>query len=120
MDDGGVFSQGEERPWGHFCVLEDALHHKVKRIVVNPGQRLSLQKHARRREHWFILEGEALVLLNDEEIHLAVGEAVNIPEGAWHRVKNPGAVPLAFIEVQAGNYFGEDDITRAEDDYGRI
>lgn len=107
------------RPWGHFCVLEDAPRHKVKRIVVNPGQRLSLQKHGRRREHWFVLEGEALVTRNDEEILLPAGQAVNIPEGAWHRVKNAGDTPLVFIEVQTGDYFGEDDITRAADDYGR-
>ena len=109
----------DHRPWGHFCVLEDAPGHKVKRIVVNPGQRLSLQKHGRRKEHWFILEGKAILILNDEEICLSAGEAVNIPEGAWHRVKNPGDAPLIFVEVQTGDYFGEDDITRAEDDYGR-
>ncbi|HUJ90731.1 MAG TPA: phosphomannose isomerase type II C-terminal cupin domain [Syntrophorhabdales bacterium] len=109
----------DHRPWGHFCVLEDAPHHKVKRIVIQPRQRLSLQKHGRRREHWFILEGEAVVTRNDAEIRLSAGEAIDIPEGAWHRVKNPGTVPLIFVEVQTGDYFGEDDITRAEDDYGR-
>ena len=107
------------RPWVHFCVLEDAPRHKVKRIVVNPGQRLSLQKHGHRREHWFVLEGEALVTRNHEETPLSPGEAINIPEGAWHRVKNAGDTPLVFIEVQTGDYFGEDDITRAADDYGR-
>ena len=110
----------DHRPWGHFVVLEDAPRHKVKRIVVRPGQRLSLQKHGRRREHWFILEGKAVVTRNHEEILLAAGEAVNIPEATWHRIKNPGDVPLIFVEVQTGDYFGEDDITRAEDDYGRI
>ena len=109
----------DHRPWGHFCVLEDAPRHKVKRIVIQPGQRLSLQKHGRRREHWFILEGEAVVTRNDEEIRLSAGEAIDIPEGAWHRVKNAGTAPLVFVEVQTGDYFGEDDITRAEDDYGR-
>jgi mannose-6-phosphate isomerase len=113
-------SLGEERPWGHFCVLEDAVHHKVKRIVVSPGQRLSLQKHGRRREHWFVVEGEALVTLNGQDIHLATGDAVNILEEAWHRVQNLGEIPLVFIEVQTGDYFGEDDITRADDDYGRV
>ena len=110
----------DHRPWGHFCVLEDAARHKVKRIVVNPGQRLSLQKHERRREHWFVLEGEALVTRDNEEIPLACGHAINIPEGAWHRVRNPGTTPLVFVEVQTGEYFGEDDIIRAEDDYGRV
>ncbi len=109
----------DHRPWGYFCVLEEAARHKVKRIVVNPGQRLSLQKHGRRSEHWFILEGEALVSRNKEEIPLSAGEAVNIPQGAWHRIKNRGDGPLVFIEVQTGDYFGEDEVTRAEDDYGR-
>ena len=108
-----------DRPWGHFCVLEDAPRHKVKRIVVNPEQRLSLQKHGRRKEHWFVLEGEALVTRNDEEIPLRPGQAIDIPEGAWHRIKSSGSVPLVFVEVQTGDYFGENDITRAEDDYGR-
>ncbi len=100
-------------------MLDDGEHHKVKRILVNRGHRLSLQKHARRREHWFILDGEAIVTRDKEEIHLSAGQAVDIPEGAWHRIKNPGRKPLVFIEVQTGSYFGEDDITRAEDDYGR-
>jgi mannose-6-phosphate isomerase-like protein (cupin superfamily) len=110
----------DRRPWGSFHVLEDGSHHKVKRIVVNRGQRLSLQKHGQRREHWFILEGEATVTRDNEEIHLSVGQAVDIPEGAWHRIKNAGTKPLVFIEVQTGDYFGEDDIARAEDDYGRV
>jgi mannose-6-phosphate isomerase len=109
----------DQRPWGHFCVLEDAPRHKVKRIVIQPRQRLSLQKHGHRREHWFVLEGEAVVTCNDTEIRLSAGEAIDIPEGAWHRVKNSGTAPLIFVEVQTGDYFGEDDITRADDDYGR-
>jgi mannose-6-phosphate isomerase len=110
----------DHRPWGHFCVLEDAPRHKVKRIVINPGHRLSLQKHGRRKEHWFVLEGEALVTCNNEQIHLPCGAAINIPEETWHRVKNVGTKPLVFVEVQTGDYFGEDDITRADDDYGRM
>ena len=109
----------ERRPWGYFRVLDDGPHHKVKRILVNRGHRLSLQKHARRREHWFVLEGEAIVTRDNEEIHVSAGQAVDIPEGAWHRIKNAGRKQLVFIEVQTGEYFGEDDITRAEDDYGR-
>ncbi len=109
----------DHRPWGYFRVLEDASRHKVKRIIVNPGQRLSLQKHNRRREHWFILEGEATVTLNEEDIRLSSGQAIDIPEGALHRVKNTGSEPLVFVEVQTGDYFGEDDIIRVDDDYGR-
>lgn len=110
----------DHRPWGYFCTLEDGLKHKVKKIVVNPGHRLSLQKHRHRKEHWFIVEGEAVVTRNDEEIALLMGEAIDIPQGALHRIKNPGERPLVFIEVQTGDYFGEDDIIRAEDDYGRV
>ena len=109
----------DRRPWGYFRVLEDAPNHKVKRIVVHPGERLSLQKHLRRREHWFILEGEALVTRGTEEIRLSAGQYIDIPEGAAHRIKNPGDRELVFVEVQTGDYFGEDDITRLEDDYGR-
>jgi len=107
------------RPWGHYIVLEDHPEHKVKRIVVDPGQRLSLQLHHRRAEHWLMIEGEGLVTLNDEEILVRAGEAIDIPQEARHRVCNPGDGPCVFIEVQTGDYFGEDDIVRLEDDYGR-
>jgi len=107
------------RPWGHYVVLEDHPEHKVKRIVVDPGQRLSLQLHHRRAEHWLVIEGEGLVTVNDEEILVRAGEAIDIPREARHRVRNPGTVPCVFIEVQTGDYFGEDDIVRLEDDYGR-
>ena len=100
-------------------VLEDAPRHKVKRIVVNPGKRLSLQRHQRRAEHWYVVEGEALVTLDKRDIPLKAGQAVDIPRAAWHRMANPGKVDMAFVEVQTGDYFGEDDIERAEDDYGR-
>ncbi len=107
------------RPWGHYVVLEDLPDHKTKRIVVLAGQRLSLQRHRRRDEHWFVLRGQALVTRDDEELLLGPGEAVDIPRGAVHRVRNPGDEPMEFIEVQTGDYFGEDDIIRLEDDYGR-
>ena len=107
------------RPWGMYAVLEDATDHKVKRIVVNPGKRLSLQRHQRRAEHWYVIQGEALVTRGDEEIKVPAGQAVDIPRAAWHRVRNPGKGDLAFIEVQVGEYFGEDDIERKEDDFGR-
>lgn len=109
----------DSRPWGRFTVLEDASDHKVKRITVYSGKRLSLQKHARRSEHWMVIKGEAVVTLNESEITLKAGESVNIPAGAAHRVLNPGQEPLVFIEIQTGSYFGEDDILRLEDDFGR-
>ena len=101
-------------------VLEDRPTHKVKRIWVHPGQRLSYQRHFKRQEHWVILEGKALVTLNGEEILLGKGESVDIPHEAAHRIENIGDSKLAFIEVQKGDYFGEDDIVRLEDDYGRV
>ena len=109
----------EHRPWGYFTVLEDAPDHKVKRIVVKPGKRLSLQRHQRRAEHWYVIEGEALVTLDQRDIPLKAGQAVDIPRAGWHRMANPGKVDMAFIEVQTGDYFGEDDIERSQDDYGR-
>ena len=111
--------QVEARPWGTFEVLSDAPMHKVKRMTVAPGHRLSYQRHRRRSEHWFVVEGDAVVTLDGIEQVLATGEAVDIPMGAAHRVANKGAEPLVFIEVQRGSYFGEDDIERLSDDYGR-
>jgi mannose-6-phosphate isomerase len=109
----------DHRPWGYYQVLSDEPDHKVKRIVVFPGKRLSLQRHYRRAEHWYVIHGEAVVTRNDEQLHLQIGESVDIPRGAIHRVMNPGTGNLAFIEVQTGDYFGEDDIERLEDDFGR-
>lgn len=109
----------DERPWGFFEVLADEPHHKVKRIAVFPHHRLSLQRHRRRSEHWYLISGQAVVVLGDRKIPLACGQSVDIPLGVWHRIMNPGVVDLVFIEVQTGEYFGEDDIERAEDDYGR-
>ncbi len=109
----------DHRPWGYYQVLADEPDHKVKRIVVYPGKRLSLQRHKRRAEHWFVVYGEAIVTRDDEELHLKAGQAVDIPLMAAHRVMNPGTENMAFIEVQIGDYFGEDDIERLEDDFGR-
>jgi mannose-6-phosphate isomerase len=109
----------DHRPWGYYEVLSDEPDHKVKRICVYPGKRLSLQRHRRRAEHWFILRGEAVVTLGDREALLHQGESVDIPRGEAHRILNKGSVLLTFIEVQTGEYFGEDDIERIEDDYGR-
>jgi mannose-6-phosphate isomerase len=115
-------SEGEfsERPWGNYTVLsEDAPDHKVKRIVVHPGKRLSLQLHAKRAEHWFIVAGVAQVTVDGTVTTLTPGEAIDIPREAAHRIANEGAEDVVFIEVQHGTYFGEDDIVRLEDDFGR-
>jgi mannose-6-phosphate isomerase len=109
----------DHRPWGFYRVLADEPDHKVKRIVVYAGKRLSLQRHQHRKEHWYLLSGEALVTRGDEKIQLRGGQAVDIPQGALHRIENQGQNPVVFIEVQSGTYFGEDDIERIEDDFGR-
>ena len=109
----------DRRPWGSYTVLEEGRNFKVKRIEVLPGKRLSYQKHAQRAEHWFVIEGTAKVTLDDRDVLIAAGEAIDIPVGSAHRVENPGAEDLIFIEVQRGSYLGEDDIVRLEDDFGR-
>jgi len=109
----------EQRPWGYYKILEDASAHKVKRICVNPNQRLSLQSHAKREELWIVLKGRGYVTLDDKDILVIPGSIIRIPLGAKHRVKNDGVEDLEFIEVQTGSYFGEDDIVRYSDDYGR-
>jgi mannose-6-phosphate isomerase len=109
----------DRRPWGTFTVLDEADNFKVKRIEVLPGKRLSYQKHAQRAEHWFVVQGTAKVTLDDREIKVSAGEAIDIPVGSAHRVENPGEELLVFIEVQRGAYLGEDDIVRLQDDFGR-
>ena len=109
----------DRRPWGSYTVLEEGRTFKVKRIEVFPGKRLSYQKHAQRAEHWFVVEGTAKVTLDGRDVTISAGEAIDIPVGYAHRVENPGAEDLVFIEVQRGNYLGEDDIVRLEDDFGR-
>lgn len=111
----------DERPWGSYTVLEDAEAEgfKVKRIMVQPGQRLSYQRHAQRAEHWFIVAGTATVTLDDVEHEVPAGSAVDIAVGMAHRVENRGTEALLFVEVQQGAYLGEDDIVRLSDDYGR-
>jgi mannose-6-phosphate isomerase-like protein (cupin superfamily) len=108
------------RPWGYYVVLADEKDHKVKRIVVYPGKRLSLQRHTRRSEHWHVVKGEAVVTRNEESIPLAEGASIDIPARAAHRIENPGSGNLVVIEIQRGTYFGEDDIERIEDDFGRV
>ena len=110
----------EHRPWGHFTILADEPDHKVKRVVVHPGHRLSLQRHMRRLEHWHAISGQAIVIREGEEITFSAGQSMDIPQGAWHRIQNEEDSPFVFIEVQTGAYFGEDDVERREDDYGRV
>lgn len=107
------------RPWGSYTVLEEGDRFKIKRIEVKPGGRLSLQSHRHRSEHWVVVAGEALVTNNEEHRHLRAGQSTYIPQGNRHRLENPGTVPLSIIEVQNGDYLGEDDIVRYEDIYGR-
>ena len=109
----------DERPWGNYTVLVDADDHKVKTITVLPGKRLSYQQHARREEHWVMVAGTGRVTLDGNIVDVPAGQAIDIPKGAAHRIENPGDEPLVFIEVQLGDYFGEDDIVRLEDDFGR-
>jgi mannose-6-phosphate isomerase-like protein (cupin superfamily) len=109
----------DERPWGSYDVLADSDDHKVKRLVVQPGRRLSYQRHERRAEHWFFVAGRGAVTVDGERTEIGPGDAVDIPVRAAHRIECVGDVPLVFIEIQRGDYFGEDDIERLEDDFGR-
>jgi len=110
----------ERRPWGKFEILLDDKTHKVKRITVKPTHKLSLQKHKKRNEHWFIVEGRALVTIGDDFFDMEPGECVDIRKELFHRIENIGNDDLVFIEVQTGEYFGEDDIVRVVDEYGRV
>jgi mannose-1-phosphate guanylyltransferase/mannose-6-phosphate isomerase len=109
----------EQRPWGSFRVLHEGPGFKVKEIVVAPGGRLSLQSHEHRAEHWVVVAGTARVTVDDDVITLEPNQSVHVPLGARHRMENPGAAPMRLIEVQCGDYLGEDDIVRYEDVYGR-
>jgi len=117
--DGWVIEHAD-RPWGAYTVLAEAEDFKVKTLEVRPGQRLSYQKHARRAEHWLVVGGEGVVTLDGNSIDVRRGDAVDVPAGAAHRIQSTGSVPLVFVEVQLGDYFGEDDILRLDDDYGRV
>lgn len=111
----------EERPWGSFTILDEGENYKVKRLEVLPGKRLSYQRHFKRAEHWYVVRGIAKVTLNDAEILVRTGEALDIPLGAAHRIENtPDNGKLVIIETQTGDYFGEDDIERLDDDFGRV
>ena len=100
-------------------MLDEGDGFKVKRIEVLPGKRLSYQKHAQRAEHWMVVKGTAKVTLDDRDVVVETGQAIDIAVGAAHRVENPGPDLLVFIEVQRGGYLGEDDIVRLQDDFGR-
>ena len=115
-----VYHRTVHRPWGSFSVLEDADDCKVKRLVVKPGQVLSLQRHERRSEHWTVLSGAAKVRLGEREFMLQAGESTYVPAGTLHRLENSGDEEVHLIEIQTGDYFGEDDIVRFEDIYGRV
>lgn len=106
-------------PWGRWEVLLDEPAYKVKRITVHPGKRLSYQKHFHRAEHWVVVAGEATVTLDGKEVVLRRGAALDVPQGAAHRIANSGQELLEIIEIQQGDYLAEDDIVRLEDDYGR-
>jgi mannose-1-phosphate guanylyltransferase/mannose-6-phosphate isomerase len=108
------------RPWGTYTVLEEGADFKIKRIVVKPGNRLSLQMHHHRSEHWVVVSGMARVTNGEQEFFVSQNESTFIPAGCKHRLENPGVLDLVMIEVQSGDYVGEDDIVRFDDSYGRV
>ena len=112
--------ESEERPWGRFFVLHDEPTYKLKRIEVDPGGRLSYQYHFKRSEVWVIVEGRGELKLNGNKTYIEAGNVVKVPVEVKHQIRNTGTTDLLFIEVQLGSYFGEDDIVRLEDNYGRV
>ena len=108
------------RPWGSYQTTDSGSRFQVKRLIVKPGQKLSLQKHHHRAEHWIVVQGTAIVTRDDEVTTLYENQSTYIPMGVTHRLENPGKVPLHIIEVQSGGYLGEDDIVRFDDTYGRV
>jgi mannose-1-phosphate guanylyltransferase/mannose-6-phosphate isomerase len=108
------------RPWGSYTILEEGERYKIKRIVVNPGAKLSMQMHYHRAEHWVVIAGTARIVNGEQEIFLEENESTYIPKTNRHRLENPGRVPLQIIEIQTGAYLEEDDIVRFDDVYGRV
>ena len=108
------------RPWGYYQSIDDGGRYQVKRIVVKPGGKLSLQKHLHRAEHWIVVHGTAEVTVDDRVSLVQENQSVYLPLGCTHRLVNPGKIPLELIEVQVGSYLGEDDIVRFEDVYNRL
>lgn len=111
--------QPDVRPWGQVDLVDQGVGYQVKRLVINPGERLSYQRHHRRSEYWVVVQGTALVTLDDEQLKRTRGEMAVVPVGTKHRVENIGEDPLVFIEVRLGEYLEEDDVERFADDYGR-
>ena len=109
----------EQRPWGNYTVLFNDESCQVKKLVVNPGKRISLQSHNFRAEHWFIVSGQGVAELDGEEIKVSPGDSIDVPTGSKHRISCAESIPLVLIEVQTGSSFAEDDIVRYEDDFGR-
>lgn len=112
-------SENEERPWGRYEVIGGEASHKIKRIWISSGKQLSYQRHKFRAEHWFVIAGSGIAIVDGHEITITVGSSLDIAIGQLHRIRNTGNTDLIFIEVQTGTYFGEDDIVRVEDDFGR-
>jgi mannose-1-phosphate guanylyltransferase / mannose-6-phosphate isomerase len=110
----------EERPWGKFEIFATAENYQVKRLTVYPKGKLSLQSHNHRAEHWVVVRGVAIIVNGEKELTLKANESTYIPVGHVHRLENPGEINLEVIEVQTGDYLGEDDIVRYEDVYNRI
>jgi len=115
-----LFHRTVYRPWGSYTTMENSERHKIKNITVAPGKKLSLQLHNHRSEHWVVVKGMAWIHVDDKEFYLRQGESTFIKAGIKHRLSNPGTIPLEIIEVQLGDYVGEDDIERFEDDFGRF
>ena len=107
-------------PWGYYQILTDMPDHRIRRIVVYPGQSLSYQRHFHRSEHWYVIQGYAAVIKNGIGYALSQGKAIDLPVECWHRISNQGKENLVFIEIQTGDNFSDNDIERAEDDYGRV
>ncbi|MFM7860459.1 MAG: phosphomannose isomerase type II C-terminal cupin domain [Candidatus Nanopelagicaceae bacterium] len=112
-------SEISERPWGRYEVLQETATHKVKCIWVHPGKRLSYQRHKFRAEHWFIVTGTGEVTIDGKVSAFKAGDTIEFGIGVLHRISNTGNEDVIFVEVQTGSYFGEDDIERVEDDFGR-
>ena len=110
----------ETRPWGGYVILIDDEKYKVKKLIINPKKRFSLQLHKKRTETWTIVKGKVEVTLGDKKSVYSYGETISVPVGTIHRIENLGDETAEIIEVQTGTYFGEDDIIRLEDDFGRI
>ena len=110
----------EERPWGNFTILHSEESFQVKKLVVNPGKRISLQSHKFRAEHWFIVSGQGIIELDGVELQVEPGTSIDVPIGSTHRLSCVGLNCLVFIEVQTGSSFAENDIVRYEDDFGRL